>query len=77
LDFGVWTKHGERGVVMEDDEEEEDVNNILDWTAGQAFANTTVRDANEEELIEDSGLQMILVRCYEMHRETAKKRNNW
>jgi hypothetical protein len=33
--------------------------------------------ANEEELIEDSGLQMILVRCYEMHRETAKKRNNW
>jgi hypothetical protein len=42
LDFGVWTKHGERGVVMEDDEEEEGVNNISDWTAGQAFANTIV-----------------------------------
>src|SRR5688572_3013652 len=38
----VWTKHGERGVIMEDGEEEEDDNNISDWAAGQAFADTTM-----------------------------------
>ena len=33
--YMVWTKHDKRGVVMEDGEEEdEDDNNILDWTAG-------------------------------------------
>jgi hypothetical protein len=29
--YVVWTEHGERGVVMEDNEEE--VDNILDWAA--------------------------------------------
>ena len=28
--YFVWTKHGEREVIMEDDEEEDD--NIPDWT---------------------------------------------
>ena len=53
--YAVWTQHGERGVVMEDDEEEkEDDNNILDWAAGQAFADTLMEDADEEENREDS-----------------------
>jgi membrane-bound inhibitor of C-type lysozyme len=30
--YVVWTKHGERGVLMEDNEEEDD--NIPDWAAG-------------------------------------------
>jgi hypothetical protein len=30
--YVVWTKHGERGVLMEDNEEEDDNNS--DWAAG-------------------------------------------
>jgi hypothetical protein len=30
--YVVWTKHGERGVLMEDNEEEDD--NVPDWAAG-------------------------------------------
>jgi hypothetical protein len=30
--YVVWIKHGERGVLMEDNEEEDD--NIPDWAAG-------------------------------------------
>ena len=51
--YVVWTKHGERGVIMEDGEEEEDDNNIPDWVASQAFADTTMGEADEEELPED------------------------
>ena len=35
--YFVWTKHGERGVIMEDDEEEDD--QIPDWTQEGAFAD--------------------------------------
>jgi hypothetical protein len=38
---------------MEDNEEEGDDNNILDWVAGQAFADTLMEDADKEELSED------------------------
>jgi hypothetical protein len=34
--YFVWTKHGERGVIMEDDEEEDGT--ILDCSQGGAFA---------------------------------------
>jgi hypothetical protein len=51
--YEVWTKHGGRGVGMEDNEEEGDDNNILDWVAGQAFADTLMEDADKEELSED------------------------
>jgi hypothetical protein len=34
--YVLWTRHGERGGVMEDNEEEE-YNNIPNWAAGQAF----------------------------------------
>jgi hypothetical protein len=29
--YTLWTKHGEPGVLMEDDEEDDDANNIPDW----------------------------------------------
>jgi hypothetical protein len=48
-----WTRHGERGVVMEENEDEEDDNNIPDWDAGQDFADTLMEDADEEEIPED------------------------
>jgi hypothetical protein len=49
----LWTMHGERGVVMEENEGEEDDNNIPDWAEGQGFADTLMEDADEEEIPED------------------------
>jgi hypothetical protein len=51
--YGLWTRHGERGVVMEENEDEEDDNNIPDWAAGQDFADTLMEDADEEQILED------------------------
>jgi hypothetical protein len=51
--YVLWTRHGERRVVMEENEEEEDDNNISDWAAGQAFVNTLMDNADEEEIPED------------------------
>ena len=38
---------------MEDGEEEEEDNTIPDWVAGQAFAGTTMGEADEDEFAED------------------------
>jgi hypothetical protein len=54
VNYVLWTRHGERGVVMEENEDEEDDNNIPDWAAGQDFADTLMEDADEEEIPEDS-----------------------
>jgi hypothetical protein len=51
--YVLWTMHGERGVVMEENEGEEDDNNIPDWAEGQGFADTLMEDADEEEIPED------------------------
>jgi hypothetical protein len=51
--YVLWTRHGERGVVMEENEDEEDDNNIPDWAAGQDFADTLMENADEEEIPED------------------------
>jgi hypothetical protein len=51
--YVLWTRHGERGVVMEENEDEEDDNNIPDWAAGQDFADTLMEDADKEEIPED------------------------
>jgi hypothetical protein len=51
--YVLWTKHSERGVVMEENEDEEDDNNIPDWAASQDFADTLMEDADEEEIPED------------------------
>jgi hypothetical protein len=51
--YVLWTRHGERWIVMEDNEEEEDDNNIPVSDAGQAFVDTLVEDADEEEMPED------------------------
>jgi hypothetical protein len=48
--YVLWTRHDERGVVMEENEDEEDDNNIPDWAAGQDFADTLMEDADEEEI---------------------------
>jgi hypothetical protein len=63
---------------MEDNKEEEDDNNIPDWVAGQAFVDTLMEDANEEEILEDDhvdDLRQVLryaQRDYENDNEKAK-----
>jgi hypothetical protein len=51
--YVLWTRHGERWVVMEENEDEEDDNNIPDWAAWKDFADTLMEDADEEEIPED------------------------
>jgi hypothetical protein len=51
--YVLWTRHGEREVAMEENEDEEDDNNIPDWAAEQDFADTLTEDADEEEIPED------------------------
>jgi hypothetical protein len=65
----VWTKQGEKGVVLEDNEEDEDANNILDWVAGKAFADTLIEDANEEEIMEDGHIGDLGQVLHDAHRD--------
>jgi hypothetical protein len=51
--YMLWTRHGERGVVMEENEDEEDDNNIHDWATRQDFADTLMEDDDKEEISED------------------------
>lgn len=74
----VWTKHGELGVVMEDGEEEEEDDTIPDWVAGQAFAGTTMGEADEDEFAENDptdDLGQVIRDAYrdcETEKEAAK-----
>jgi hypothetical protein len=76
--YVLWTRHGERGVVMEDNKEGEYDKNIPDWVAGQAFAVALMEDANEEEILEydhvdDLGQVLKYAqRDYENDNEKAK-----
>ena len=44
--YNVWTKHGERGVIMEDNEEEENDDN---YTMFHEYGDTAMEDNEEEE----------------------------
>jgi hypothetical protein len=44
--YFVWTKHGERGVIMEYDEEDDDT--IPDWSQGGAFADKPMEEVYKE-----------------------------
>ncbi|XP_014660901.1 uncharacterized protein LOC101772603, partial [Setaria italica] len=74
----VWTKHGKLGVVMEDGEEEEEDDTIPDWVAGQAFAGTTMGEADEDEFAENDptdDLGQVIQDAYrdcETEKEAAK-----
>jgi hypothetical protein len=37
--YNCWTKHGERGVIIEDNEEEEDVDNCPEFPEYGGFCN--------------------------------------
>jgi hypothetical protein len=51
--YVLWIRHGERWVVMEEKEDEEDDNNIPDWAVGQDFGDTLMDDVDEEAIPED------------------------
>jgi hypothetical protein len=51
--YVLWTRHGERGVVMEENKDEEGDNNIPEWAAGQDFVDTLMEDPDEEDIPED------------------------
>jgi hypothetical protein len=44
--YFVWTKHGERGVIMEYDEEDDGT--IPHWSQGGAFVNEPMEEDYEE-----------------------------
>jgi hypothetical protein len=50
--YFVWTKHGERGVIMEDDDKEDGT--IPDWSQGSAFADEPMEE-DYEEMRENQG----------------------
>jgi hypothetical protein len=56
---------------MEDNEEEEDDNNIPNCVMGQAFADTLMEDADEEEIPEDDHVD-DLGQVLKMHKGTTK-----
>lgn len=70
----VQTKHGERGVVIEDGEEEED-DNISDLVAGLTFADTTMGKADEDEFAENGPTNDLRQVLRDAHRdcETEKE----
>jgi hypothetical protein len=45
--YVLWTSHSGRGVVMEENEDEEDDNNIPYWAVRQNFADTLMEDADK------------------------------
>jgi hypothetical protein len=61
VNYVLWTKHGERGVVMEENKDEEDANNIPDWAAGQDFADTLMEEAKKKRY-QKTAMLMILVK---------------
>jgi hypothetical protein len=76
--YVLWTRHDERGVVMDENEDEEYDNNIPDWAVGQDFADTLMEDADEEEILEDDDVDDLgqvlkdAQRDYENDNEKAK-----
>jgi hypothetical protein len=69
--YVLWTRHGERGVVMEENKDEEDDNNIPDWAVGQDFADTLMEDADEEEIPEGDHVDDV-GQVLNMHKGTVK-----
>ena len=70
--YNCWTKHGERGVMMEDNKEEENDDN---YPMFPEYGDTTMEDNKEKEGGEEGHQRsplMILVRPLLMHGETAK-----
>src|SRR5215216_4964990 len=58
--YNVWTKHGERGVMMEDNEEEVDDDNYVPPEYGDA-ATGKAEDQDEPDDVPDDDLCRVIV----------------
>src|SRR6266516_683602 len=58
--YNVWTKHGEIGVMMEDNEEEEDDDNYVPPEYGDA-ATGEAEDQEEPDDVPDDDLRRVIV----------------
>jgi hypothetical protein len=75
--YFVWIKHGERGVLMEDDKEEDDT--IPDWTQEGAVADEPMKeDYNEigENQGADNALDEVLREAKEDCGEKVRSQRN-
>ncbi|RLN30471.1 putative Tam1 transposon protein TNP2 [Panicum miliaceum] len=71
--YTLWTKHGEPGVLMEDDEDNDDDNNILDLDHLYEVGgfNDEPMDEAEENATEEVPHDDLGQVCY-MHRKIVK-----
>jgi hypothetical protein len=76
--YNCWTKHGEKGVIMEDNEEEEDDDmypEYGDTTTGEAEAEGTGEAENEEASNEpDDDLRRAIIDAYRETESVNEKR---
>jgi hypothetical protein len=76
--YNYWTKHGERGVIMEDNEEEEDDDmypEYGDTATGEVEAEGTEEARDEEALDEpDDDLRWAIVDAHREAESVNKKR---
>jgi len=72
--YFVWTKHGERGIMLDNDKEEEDkIPDIADEY--NAFYEDTIM-VRQTKKLKDMLQKMILVKCYAKRRKSAKSKRN-
>jgi hypothetical protein len=72
--YNCWTKHGERGVMMEDGEEEE--NDEKYRQIFPEYGDTAMKTVNKKEVTNGHQLSplMILVGSFLMRSETVKQK---
>ena len=72
--YYVWTKHGERGIVLDNNIEEED--RIPDFAAIIISFSMTLQWVSLKKILKDTLQKMILVRCCAKLRKVAKHKRN-
>ena len=70
--YNIWTKHGERGVMMEDNKEEEDDDNYVPFEYGDA-AMGDAEDQEEPDDVPDDDLRRVIV---DAKRQSKVKRRS-
>ena len=59
--YNVWTKHGQIGVIMEDNKEEEDDDNYVPPEYGDAATGGGGEDQEEPDDVPDDDLRRVIV----------------
>jgi hypothetical protein len=77
----LWTHHGERGVVLEDDEEDDYDDNYIpaDWVEGKEFLDVAMGEGGEDcedESLDDFGQVLEDARQGTQNAKVKKKFEN-